>query len=54
MSIQPQKIFTRMISKHDLEVNWQNNPSFVPLQGELIIYDCEVDIDGNTLELPSN
>lgn len=54
MSIQPQKIVTRLINKHDLEVNWQNNLSFAPLQGELIIYDREVDVDGNILELPSN
>ena len=48
------EIYTRLINKHDLEVNWLNNPSFVPLQGELIIYDCEVDANGNTLDLPSN
>jgi hypothetical protein len=54
MSENIREIFTRICNKHDLEVNWLNNPSFVPLQGELIIYDCEVDTDGNTLELPSN
>jgi hypothetical protein len=48
------EIFTRIINKHDLEVNWLRNSSFVPLQGEIIVYDCEVDSDGSTLELPSN
>lgn len=48
------EIFTRICNKHDLEANWQATTGFVPLQGELIIYDCEVDPDGNTLELPSN
>lgn len=48
------KICTRILNKHDIEVNWLRNSSFVPLQGELIIYDCEVDSDGSTLELPNN
>ena len=48
------ELFTRIITKHDLEVNWLRNSSFVPMQGELIIYDCEVDANGNTLELPSD
>ena len=48
------KIFSRIITKHDLEVNWLRNSNFVPLQGELIIYDCEVDAAGNTLGIPSN
>ena len=48
------QINTRIAHKHDLEVNWLNNPDFVPLLGELIIYDSEVDSNGNTLALPSN
>ena len=47
------KIFTRIAQKHDLEVNWLKAENFVPMQGELIIYDIEVDSDGNTLELPT-
>lgn len=38
-------IKTRIQHKHDLEVNWQR-ATFVPLVGELIIYDVEVDSDG--------
>jgi hypothetical protein len=45
---------TRIALKHDLEVNWLNNPNFIPLPGELIIYDSEVYTDGDTRELPSN
>lgn len=48
------EIFTRICNKHDLEVNWQNRANFKPLHGELIIYDKEVDANGNTLELPSD
>jgi hypothetical protein len=43
------KIFTRISQKHDLEVNWLKAENFVPMQGELIVYDIEVDVDGNTL-----
>lgn len=42
-------IKTRIQHKHDLEVNWARADGFVPMQGELIIYDIEVDANGNTL-----
>ena len=45
---------TRIAHKHDLEVNWLIAENFVPLQGELIIYDIEVDKDGNSLTLPGD
>ena len=32
---------TRIISKHDIEVNWNKAENFIPLQGELIIYDID-------------
>ena len=41
-------IKTRIQNKHDLEVNWLQ-ASFIPLPGELIVYDIEVDSTGNTL-----
>lgn len=51
------KVKTRIIQKHDLEVNWitasESQKPFIPEKGELIIYDIEVDADGNTLALPS-
>ena len=38
---------TRIVHKHDIEVNWQKAINFVPKQGELIIYDDRyVDTDG--------
>jgi hypothetical protein len=42
-------IKTRIQNKHDLEVNWLLAENFVPLQGELIVYDIEVDADGAVL-----
>lgn len=49
-----QQLFARIVQKHDLEVNWLTATDFIPLQGEIIIYDKEVDQDGNLLPLPSN
>ena len=48
---------TRIVHKHDLEVNWIKagnaaNP-FIPKQAEIIVYDIELDANGNTLELPA-
>ena len=48
------KINSRIIHKHDIEANWLKVRSdYVPDKGELIIYDVEVDANGNVLELPS-
>lgn len=43
---------TRIVNKHDIEANWLKATTFIPMQGEIIIYDIEVDENGNTLELP--
>lgn len=34
-------INSRIIHKHDLEVNWNKAINFIPLKGELIIYDAD-------------
>lgn len=34
-----QEINTRIIHKHDTEANWNKATTFIPKQGELIIYD---------------
>ena len=44
------KLKTRIQLKHDLEVNWNKADSFIPMAGELIIYDIEVDADGNIVK----
>ena len=33
------EIKTRIRNKHDLEVNWQKAVNFIPMAGEIIIYD---------------
>lgn len=33
------KIQIRAQQKHDIEANWNNTPNFIPLNGEIIIYD---------------
>ncbi len=47
-------VTTRIQHKHDLEVNWLKAVNFIPMQGELIIYDAEVDASGKTLSLPTS
>ena len=42
-------IKTRIQNKHGLEVDWLKATGFIPLPGELIIYDREVDSTGNVL-----
>jgi len=54
MNINQKLIKTRIVHKHDLEITWLNAPEFVPLQGELIIYDSEVAADGSILQLPED
>ena len=44
------RIKSHLIQKHDLEVNWNKATGFVPYKGQLIVYDIEVDKDGNTLK----
>lgn len=44
---------SRIVHKHDIEANWLLAANFVPMKGEIIVYDIEVDSDGNTLTLPS-
>lgn len=38
---------TRVIGKHDVEANWQKAVNFVPMKGEVIIYDVD---DGHMYE----
>ncbi len=46
----------RQVQKHDIEANWikagNAEKPFIPLKGEIIIYDGEIDNEGNVLELP--
>ena len=42
MAIEKQ-IKSRIICKHDTEVNWNKATTFIPNQGELIVYDIDDD-----------
>ena len=35
------RIKTRIIQKHATEVNWAKAINFIPLQGEVIVYDID-------------
>ena len=43
---------SRIVHKHDIEANWQKASGFYPKQGEIIVYDVEVDKDGNAIMVP--
>lgn len=32
---------TRIIHKHDVELNWNKATNFIPKQGEIIVYDID-------------
>ena len=37
-----EKMFnTRIIHKHDTEINWNKATNFIPMQGEIIVYDID-------------
>lgn len=55
MSEQTKQLKTRIIHKHKLEVAWKEvEATFLPKAGELIVYDPEVDAEGNILALPDD
>jgi hypothetical protein len=35
------EIAGRLVLKHDIEVNWNKAESFIPKQGEVIVYDID-------------
>lgn len=35
------KITSRIVHKHDIETNWNKATNFIPLKGELIVYDID-------------
>ena len=41
MANKVKEIATRIILKHDIESNWNRAETFVPNQGEIIIYDID-------------
>ena len=48
-----EKLFKGCVQhRHDIEANW-NESEYIPIKGELVIYDIEVDDEGNILSLPS-
>ncbi len=42
----------RLVQKHDIEAHWLLAKNFVPMRGEFIVYDTEIDSDGSILKLP--
>ena len=36
---------TRIACKHDIAANWSRATNFIPLAGEIIVYDCDLNAD---------
>ena len=51
MEEKKKRLKAKSVHKHELEVHWLQS-SYVPDKGELVVYDAEVDKEGNVLELP--
>lgn len=39
---------SRIILKHDIKSNWDKAENFIPLEGEIIIYDANEDTNNKT------
>lgn len=42
---QSKEFFTRIQHKHDIETNWSKAVNFIPLVGEIIVYDKDEEHD---------
>ena len=42
---------TKMIQKHDIEVNWEKAINFIPKKGELIVYDPDENYDYSRVKI---
>lgn len=45
------QILSRIIQKHDIETNWNKATNFVPMRGELIVYDIDANYDYERLKI---
>lgn len=44
-------LLSRIAQKHDIETNWNNSPDFIPMRGELIVYDIDANYDYERLKI---
>lgn len=44
-------INSRIIHKHDIEANWNRATTFIPKQGEIIIYDADNNYNYSRLKI---
>ena len=45
------RIHGRSIQKHDIQVNWEKAVNFVPMAGEIIVYDRDENYDYERLKI---
>lgn len=44
-------LLSRIAQKHDIEANWNNAVDFIPMRGELIVYDIDANYDYERLKI---
>ena len=44
------KIYGRAVQKHDVEANWLKATNFIPMQGEIIVYDRDDNVTDESLK----
>ena len=42
---------SRIIHKHDSEENWEKATGFIPMQGEIIVYDIDANYDYERIKI---
>lgn len=51
MSENEKRLTGRIVNKHDVEANWLKATNFVPLLGELIVYDADENCDHERIKI---
>lgn len=46
-----QKIKTRIQNKHDVEANWVQAVNFIPMAGEVIVYDQDINYSSPRIKI---
>jgi hypothetical protein len=46
-----QHIKSRIVHKHDIESNWLKATNFIPMKGEIIVYDIDENYDYERMKI---
>jgi hypothetical protein len=45
------EIVSRIVHKHDTAANWENAKNFIPMKGEIIVYDIDDNYEYERLKI---